>query len=269
MTEPAITLHPPDARLLEGRTAIVSGATSGIGHGIALELAAHGAGLAIGYLSDPDTANRMAEALVALGRRAVPVRMDVTSEQEVREAFARARTELGAVDLVVANAGREAERPLVDMSLEDWRDVIDTNLTGTFLCCREGARQMIERGRGGVLLGVTSVHDRMPWTGYSHYAASKGGQRLFLESIAKELAPHGIRVVAVAPGAIATPINQEILDDPEQREAVEAQIPMSRMGRTEEVARATAWLASDQASYVTGATLVVDGGMTLYPPDAG
>ncbi len=269
MSDPEITLHPPDARLLEGRTAVVSGATSGIGQGIALEIAAHGAGVAFGYRSDPDTAHRMADALVALGRRAVAVRMDVGSEDEVREAFARARAELGAVDLVVANAGREAEVRLVDMTLDDWTDVIDTNLTGTFLCCREGARQMVEQGRGGTIIGVTSVHDRMPWTGFSHYAASKGGQRLFLESIAKELAPSGIRVVAVAPGAIATPINRDMLDDPGLRGAVEAQIPMARVGGVAEVARAAAWLASDQASYVTGATLVVDGGMTLYPPDAG
>jgi glucose 1-dehydrogenase len=269
MTDPTIRLHPPATRLLEGRTAIVSGATSGIGQGIALELAAHGAGVAIGYRSDPDTARRIAAALTALGRRATAVRMDVSREDEVRRAFARAREELGAIDLVVANAGREAEVPLVEMSLDDWSGVIDTNLTGTFLCCREGARQMVEHGRGGVIVGVTSVHDRMPWTGFSHYAASKGGQRLFLESIAKELAPHGIRVVAVAPGAIATPINQEMLDDPGARAAVEEQIPMARVGAVPEVARAAAWLASDQASYVTGATLLVDGGMTLYPPGAG
>jgi len=269
MDGPALFLHPPGARLLEGRTAVVSGATSGIGQGIAIELAAHGAGVAIGYRSDPGTARRMAEALVALGRRAVAVRMDVSREDEVVAAFAQARDELGAIDLVVANAGREAEHRLVDMSLDDWEDVVGTNLTGTFLCCREGARQMAHHGRGGVIVGVTSVHDRMPWTGFSHYAASKGGQKLFLESIAKELAPSGIRVVAVAPGAIATPINAEMLDDPAARGVVEAQIPMARIGQVVEVARATAWLASDQASYVTGATLVVDGGMTLYPPGAG
>lgn len=269
MSAPPIELHPADARLLEGRTAIVSGATSGIGKGIARELAAHGAGVAIGYRSDPESARAMASDLTAQGRRALAVRMDVGREDEVREAFARTRDELGAIDLVVANAGREAERPLLEMSLEDWHDVIGTNLTGTFLCCREGARQMVEHGRGGTIVGVTSVHDRMPWTGFSHYAASKGGQRLFLESIAKELAPRGVRVVAVAPGAIATPINEEMLDDPGARGAVEAQIPMGRVGGVGEVARATAWLASDQASYVTGATLVVDGGMTLYPPDAG
>ena len=187
----------------------------------------------------------------------------------MRRGFAQAREGLGALDLVVANAGVESESPLIEMSLDDWRLVIDTNLTGTFLCCREGARAMVEQGRGGVLVGITSVHDRMPWSGFSHYAASKGGQKLFLESIAKELAPHRIRVAAVAPGAIATPINREILDDPDALAALEKQIPMARMGEVDEVARAVAWLASDQASYITGATLLVDGGMTLYPPEAG
>lgn len=269
MSDPEIRLQPADARLLDGRTAIVSGATSGIGRAIALEMAAHGAGVAIGYRSDEEEARRMAAAMHALGRRAVAVRMDVTAEAEVESAFAEAASAIGPVDVVVSNAGREAERPLVEMSLDDWRAVIDTNLTGTFLVCREGARAMAGGGGGGVIVGITSVHDRMPWTGFSHYAASKGGAKLFLESIAKELAPRGIRVVAIAPGAIATPINQEMLDDPEARSAVEEQIPMARIGRVEEVARAAVWLASGAASYVTGATLVVDGGMTLYPPDAG
>jgi glucose 1-dehydrogenase len=269
MPAETIALHPADARLLEGRTAIVSGATSGIGREVARELARHGAAVAFGYRSDPETAEADAGALADAGRPAVAVRMDVSREEEVRDAFGRAADALGPVDLVVANAGREAERPLVEMSLDDWRDVIDVNLTGTFLCCREGARGMIAAGRRGVILGIGSVHDRMPWSGFSHYAASKGGMRLFLESVAKELAPHGIRVAAVAPGAIATPINAEMLEDDAARGAVEAQIPMGRIGTADEVARAAAWLASDQASYVTGATLMVDGGMTLYPPDAG
>lgn len=269
MAADTLAPHPPDARLLEGRVAIVSGATSGIGRAVARELARHGADVAFGYRSDPETAEADAVALSDAGRRGVAVRMDVAREDEVREAFSAAADALGPIDLVVANAGREAERPLIDMSLDDWRDVIDVNLTGTFLCCREGARAMIASGRGGAILGIGSVHDRMPWSGFSHYAASKGGMRLFLESIAKELAPAGIRVAAVAPGAIATPINAGMLDDDAARGAVEAQIPMGRIGRAEEVARAAAWLASDQASYVTGATLMVDGGMTLYPPDAG
>lgn len=199
----------------------------------------------------------------------MPVRIDVSQEDEVAGAFAEAARELGPVDLVVCNAGVEERHPLLEMSLDDWRQVIDTDLTGAFLCSREGARAMAARGAGGAIVHVTSVHDRMPWAGFSHYCAAKGGQRLFLESIAKELAPLGIRVAAVAPGAIATPINEEMLADDAARGAVEAQIPMGRIGASAEVARAVAWLASGAASYVTGATLVVDGGLTLFPPEAG
>jgi glucose 1-dehydrogenase len=216
----ALRLHPPDARLLTGRRALVTGATSGIGREIALELARHGAAVAINHReagSRPE-AEGMAGAVEAAGGRAVPVAMDVAREDEVARAFAEAAGALGGLDLVVS---------------------------------------------------ITSVHDRMPWERFSHYAASKAGMRLFIESIAKELAPHGIRVVAVAPGAIATPINRETLDEPEELAQTERQIPLGRIGEPAEVARAVAWLASDQASYVTGATLLVDGGLTLYPPGSG
>jgi glucose 1-dehydrogenase len=269
VTSSGFAPHPPAARLLGGRRALVTGATSGIGQAVAWELSASGAAVAVGYRSDPDTAAEMAAAMNDAGCTAAAVHIDVSSEDSVRTGFAQATAALGAIDLVVCNAGVESPGLLVDMSLEQWRAVIDVNLTGAFLCSREAARGMIAAGTSGAIVVVTSVHDRMPWAGFSHYSASKGGQKLFLESIAKELAPHRIRVVGLAPGAIATPINQEMLDDPEARDAVERQIPMGRVGGPEEVARAAAWLASEGASYITGATLVVDGGMTLYPPDAG
>lgn len=270
MTTPGGFLrHPADARLLEGRNAVVTGATSGIGAAVAWELAAHGAGVAVGFRSRADTAAGMAQVMVGAGGRALPVGLEVSDEESVVRGLAEARAALGAIDLMVCNAGVEAPVALVDMSLEDWRSVVDVNLTGLFLCAREAARAMRTHGRGGVIVAVTSVHDRMPWERFAHYSASKGGQRLFVESIAKELAPLGVRVVAVAPGAIATPINEEMLADPDARAAVEGQIPMGRIGSAQEVARAVAWIASDQASYVTGATLVVDGGMVLYPPGSG
>jgi len=262
-------MHPPDARLLAGRRALVTGASSGIGAAVALELAAHGAAVAINYRREAEAAHEMAEAVRAGGGEAIPVRMDVSREDEVLRGFAEAREALGSIDLLVANAGVEHPRLVWEMSLDDWQRVIGVNLTGTFLCCREAARQMLERGGGGAIVGITSVHDRMPWERFSHYAASKGGGRLFLESIAKELIPHGIRVVAVAPGAIATPINRDVLADPEARRRLEAQIPAGRIGEPEEVARCVAWLSSDAASYVVGATLLVDGGMTLFPPGSG
>jgi glucose 1-dehydrogenase len=262
-------LHAPGGRLLAGRRALVTGGSSGIGAGAALELAAHGAAVAIVYRSGSEDAEAMADAIRAAGGAAVPVAMDVSVEQDVRRGFAEAADALGPLDLVVSNAGVQAPHLVVDMSLEEWERVIGVNLTGSFLVCREAARAMVAAGRGGAIVAVTSVHDRMPWERFSHYAASKGGAKLFVESIAKELAPHGIRVNAVGPGAIATPINVHLQGDDEARAQVEAQIPMGRMGSVDEVARAVAWLASDQASYVTGATLLVDGGLTLYPPGSG
>jgi glucose 1-dehydrogenase len=151
------------------------------------------------------------------------------------------------------------------MPLEEWERVISVNLTGTFLCTREAARIMRADDAKGAIVMISSVHEVIPWEQFGHYCASKGGMKLFAQSIAKELAPHGIRVVSVAPGAVATPINQKVLDDPEERRKVEAEIPLGRWGEVSDVARTVAWVASDQAQYVVGATIFVDGGMTLYP----
>lgn len=262
-------LHPPDARLHSGRRTLITGGSSGIGRAAALELAAHGGHVAVNFRSGAEDAQEMVDAIRAAGGEGVVVQMDVSREDDVRRGFAEVVDAFGGLDVVVSNAGVEAPYPVVDMPLDEWERVIGVNLTGTFLTCREAARLMVAQGGGGAIVAITSVHDRMPWERFSHYAASKAGSKLFLESIAKELALEGIRVNAVAPGAIATPINRQILEDPEARRQVESQIPMGRMGDPDEVARAVAWLASDAASYVTGATLMVDGGMTLFPPGSG
>jgi glucose 1-dehydrogenase len=261
----AFRLHPTDARLLDGRVALVTGATGGIGRATALELAAHGAAVAVDYRDEEEGALELAGAITAGGGRASTVPLDVTDEDSVAAAFARAREDLGLVDLLVANAGVEQPSPLVDMSLRDWQRVIDVNLTGAFLCAREAARGLQQAGARGVLLFMSSVHEVIPWPRYAHYSATKGGLKLFMQSIARELAPHGIRCVNVAPGAIATPINRDVLEDPERRQAVLEEIPWGRWGEPEDVACAVAWLASAQADYVVGSTLFVDGGMTLYP----
>jgi len=257
MTEP---------RSLTGRRALVTGGDSGIGRGICTELARQGAAVAVADLAPLDDARSLCRELAAQGSTATAVELDVTDEGQVRSGFAVAREALGGpVDLLVNNAGVEMPHALVDMPLEDWRRVLDVNLTGAFLCAREAARGMIGTGARGAIVNVSSVHEQIPWRRFSHYCASKGGMKLFAQTVAYELAEHGIRVVNVAPGAIETPINAQVLADPAQRQAVEAEIPLGRWGNVADVARAVAWLASDDAAYVTGTTLFVDGGMTLYP----
>jgi glucose 1-dehydrogenase len=265
VAEEPFTLHPPDARLLVGRRALVTGGDSGIGQGVCYELAAHGAAVAINYVGPSQEAKRMAGELEAAGVKALPVAMDVSSEQDVQRAFVECKDAFGGVDLLVNNAGLEHRYPLVDMPLDAWQKVIDVNLTGVFLCAREAARMMRADGSKGTIVNMSSVHEQIAWERFSHYCASKGGMRMFTQSIAKELAPLGIRVVNVAPGAIDTPINREVLADPVESAKVQAEIPLGRWGHVQDIARAVSWLASEQASYVTGATLFVDGGMTLYP----
>lgn len=259
------TVRAAEAQLLRGRRALITGADSGIGQGIVFELASNGAAVAINYVADREVADSMVEAITVGGGEAIAVAMDVSSEDDVARAFAEATEALGGLDLLVNNAGVERPFELIEMSLDEWQRVIDVNLTGTFLCSRAAARTMIGAGIGGAIVNITSVHEQIPWKKFSHYCAAKGGTKLFAQSIARELAPHGIRVVSVAPGAIATPINADVLDDPQARREVEEQIPLGRWGEVGEVARAVAWVASAEASYVVGSTVFVDGGMTLYP----
>jgi glucose 1-dehydrogenase len=198
------------------------------------------------------------------GGRAVAVAADVSSEQDVEAMFERAQDELGGpIDLLVNNAGIEQPHPIEDMPLGDWQKVLDVNLTGPFLCARELVRRIGDAR--AVIVNNTSVHEEIPWPSFSHYCASKGGLKLFTRTIARELAPRGIRVVSVAPGAILTPINKDLQENADKRREVEEEIPWGRLGKPEEIAAAIAWLASDEAEYVVGDTLFVDGGMTLYP----
>lgn len=264
-SEQPFALHPASTRLLDGRRALVTGGDSGIGQGVCFELAAHGAAVAINYVGSAQEAQRMAAAIQDAGGRASALQMDVSKEADVQRAFAEAKDAFGGIDLLVNNAGVESSHVLLDMPLEAWQKVIDVNLTGAFLCAREAARAMREDGVTGAIINISSVHEQIAWERYSHYCASKGGMKLFTQSIAKELAPLGIRVVNVGPGAIDTPINKSVLEDAKESAKVLEEIPLGRWGHVSDVARAVAWLASDQASYVTGATLFVDGGMTLYP----
>lgn len=264
LVRPAV--DPAVTRPLEGRRALVTGASSGIGAATAARLATDGAAVVIGYVGSDEAADALVAQIVSAGGTAVAHRGDVTVEEEVAGLFAAAAESLGGpVDLLVNNAGVESPHRLVEMPLAEWRRVIDVNLTGPFLCSRAACRALIAAGRPGVIVNVTSVHEVIPWEAYSHYCASKAGLKLFGQTIAKELAPHGIRVVSVAPGAIATPINAAVLADAGRRSSVESEIPWGRFGRAEEVAAAVAWVAGPGAEYVTGSTLFVDGGMTAYP----
>ncbi len=248
---------------LDGRRALVTGAASGIGRATAARLVADGATVVVNYIGDPAPA----DSLVAeIGGGAVAIEADVSDEAQVAAMFERAREELsGPVDLLVNNAGIEKKFAFVDMPLEEWNKVLGVNLTGAFLCAREAARGMIAAGAGGAIVNVSSVHEVIPWEGYSHYCASKGGMKLWAQTISKELAPHRIRVVNVAPGAIATPINKRLLDHPDEERKVLSEVPWGRLGEPSEVAAAIAWLAGPAAEYVTGTTLFIDGGMSTYP----
>jgi glucose 1-dehydrogenase len=252
--------------LLSGRKALVTGGSSGIGKATAERLAREGASVCVNYYSDRERAD--AETLVGelkkLGAgHSLAVQADVGDEAQVTALVARASAALGGIDLLVNNAGIEKQVRLIDMTLDDWNAVIRTNLSGAFLCMREATKEMLEKG--GVVVNISSVHEFIPWPGFAHYCASKSGMKLLMETAARELAPNKIRVVNVAPGAIVTPINKFVLDDPEAEHAVRSEIPIGRMGKADEVAAAVAWLASDEASYITGTTVVVDGGMSLYP----
>lgn len=252
--------------LLQGRRAIVTGASSGIGAATAKRLGAEGASVCVNYYSDQEraAAEEVVGAVASAGGKGVAVQADVGNEADVERMVATTVQELGGLELLVNNAGIEKQIALMDMSLQDWERVLRTNLTGAFLCMREASKVLAKNG-GGVIVNMSSVHEFIPWPKFAHYCASKGGMKLLMQTAARELAPHKIRVVNIAPGAIATPINTFVLDDPEAKHAVESEIPLGRMGQPDEIAAAVVWAASDQADYLTGTTIVVDGGMSLYP----
>jgi glucose 1-dehydrogenase len=251
--------------LLENRKAIVTGASSGIGKATAERLGREGASVCVNYYSSEErsAAESVVAAIERRGARALAIQADVGNEDDVEQMTAKVVKEFRGLDLLVNNAGIEKQVPLLKMTLADWNAVLTTNLTGAFLCLREAAKVMARR-RGGVIVNMSSVHEFIPWPGFAHYCASKGGMKLLMETAARELAPK-IRLLNIAPGAIVTPINRFVLDDPEAKHAVEEEIPLGRMGKPEEIAAAVAWAASAQSDYVTGTTIVVDGGMSLYP----
>ena len=265
-------LQAMSVRPLEGQRAIVTGANSGIGEGVAKALAEAGARVVVNYVAGPDKAEQVVDEIRRTGGEAVAVRADVSKEEQVEAMFEQTIAAWGSVDIVVNNAGLQRDARLHEMSLKDWQFVIDVNLTGQFLCARAAVREFLRRGvvselsaAAGKIVCMSSVHDVIPWAGHANYAASKGGVSMLMRTMAQELAMHKIRVNAVSPGAIKTPINTDAWATPEAERKLLKLIPYDRVGDTRDIARAVVWLASDLSDYVNGATLYVDGGMTLFP----
>jgi glucose 1-dehydrogenase len=239
---------------------------------VARALAAAGAAVAVNYVAGPEAAEALVADIRSAGGTAMAVRADVSREDEVQAMFRAALQAWDALDILVSNAGIQKDAAITDMTLAQWNAVIGVNLTGTFLCAREAARAMIRQGirpgisrAAGKIVCISSVHEVIPWAGHVNYAASKGGMKLFMQSLAQELAPRRIRVNSVAPGAIQTPINRPAWETPEALQALLTLIPYGRIGQPEDIGRAVAWLVSDDADYIHGQTILVDGGMTLYP----
>src|SRR6266487_6560950 len=258
--------------VLRGQKALVTGANSGIGLGVALALGRAGADVVVNYVFGDETAQRVVEEIKQHDVRAYAHKADVSKEDQVQAMFQRMFDEFGTIDILINNAGLQRDAAFDQMTLEQWNTVINVNLTGQFLCAREAVREFKRRGvvpevscAAGKIICISSVHEVIPWATHVNYAASKGGVMLMMKSIAQEVAPYRIRVNSVAPGAIRTPINMQAWDTPEHYNELLKLIPYKRIGEPEEIGRAAVWLASDESDYIQGATLFVDGGMTLYP----
>jgi glucose 1-dehydrogenase len=263
----------PVRRLLNGQTAVVTGASSGIGRSVAIALGHAGANVVVNYVSGPADAEEVAkEAMACGGCEAIAVKADVSKEEDVIAMMDAVRKKFGTLDILVNNAGIQIDAKFDEMTLAQWSKVIAVNLTGQFLCSREAVREFKRRGvrkevsvAAGKIICMSSVHEVIPWAGHVNYASSKGGVMLMMKSMAQEVAPFRIRVNSIAPGAIRTPINHDAWSTPEAYNSLMKLIPYKRIGEPEEIGRAAVWLASDDSDYVHGTTLFVDGGMTLYP----
>jgi glucose 1-dehydrogenase len=260
------------AHLLRGQKALVTGANSGIGRATAVAQGRAGADVVVNYVAGREEAEKVVEEITAFGVRAAAYEADVSSEDQVTAMMDRMVREFGTIDILVANAGLQRDAPFTEMTLAQWQKVLDVNLTGQFLCAREATKEFLRRGvvpevsrAAGKIICMSSVHQIIPWAGHVNYASSKGGVQMMMETLAQELAPKRIRVNAIAPGAIKTPINRGAWETAEAEKDLLRLIPYSRVGDPEDIAHAAVGLASDLMDYVVGTTLYVDGGMTLFP----
>jgi glucose 1-dehydrogenase len=262
----------PITKVLKGQKALVTGANSGIGKAIAIALGHAGADVVINYVNRKEMAEEVVEEVKRCQSKSYAFQADVSKEDQVQAMFQDMVKNFGRIDIVVNNAGLQKDAPFDQMTLKDWQFVLDVNLTGQFLCSREAVRQFKKQGvkkeiscAAGKIICISSVHEIIPWAGHVNYAASKGGVMLMMKSIAQEVAPFRIRVNSIAPGAVRTPINMEAWSTPEAYKELMKLVPYKRIGEPEDIGRAAVWMASDDADYVHGITLFVDGGMTLYP----
>lgn len=257
-------------KLTENRIALVTGASSGIGKAIALRFGAEGIHVIVNYLTNEKAADEVVQKIRDDGGRADKIMADISYEDEVQNMFSFIKTQFGKLDILVNNAGRQKDRSFTEMSLADWKAVIDVDLTGHFLCAREASKIFInqynekDERSAGVIIFITSVHENIPWAKRANYCAAKGGASMLMKTVAQEMAPYKIRANSVAPGAVKTAINKENFDKPKTKEQIMRKIPYGRAGKVEDIASAVVWLASDEADYVTGETLFVDGGMELF-----
>ena len=250
---------------LSNRRVLVTGGNSGLGAAISKAFASEGARVAINYLVNPKEAERLVEEFTAVGGEALGLRGDISDPKAVETMFTAIDNAWGGIDILVNNAGIDGERALGwDADADAWSKVVDINLKGTYLCAREALKRMVAQ-RSGVVLNTTSVHEVIAWTGYSAYAASKAAVSMMSKTLAQEAAPHGVRVLCIAPGAIRTPINQAVWQDAEGYRDLLTKIPLGRIGEPDDVANVVVMLASDAAGYMTATMVFVDGGMTDYP----
>jgi len=254
---------------LEGKNVLITGATSGIGQAIAVRFAQEGANVAINYRGEPQEA-QLTQAMVRKARTSaagqdVAVQGDVSREDQVQEMFRQVLQSFGSLDVLVNNAGIQIQKPSHEVEMADFDRVLGVNLRGAFMCAREALRHFLARGSGGVILNNSSVHEIIPKPKYVSYSMSKGGMENLTRTLALEYAGLGIRVNAVGPGAVVTPINKAWIDDPKARQEVCSHIPLGRPASADEIAGVFAFLASNDASYITGQTIFACGGLTLYP----
>jgi glucose 1-dehydrogenase len=249
---------------LAGKVAVVTGGSLGIGAGIVRRLAAEGAAVTLDYFSHRDAADNVAASIIAGGGKALVVQADVSQVADVQRLISQTVSQFGRLDILVNNAGIELPTPFENVTEQQWDRQVAIDLKGAFFAAQAAFRQFVTQGGGGVIINISSVHEDLPMVGNAVYCAAKGGLRMLTRTLANEVAKYKVRIVNIGPGAIATPINTTTLSDPAKTAALLNEIPLSRVGSPDDVANAVVWLASDQASYVTGTTLFVDGGLMIY-----